>query len=399
MKKICLISPTPTHPTSAGNRARLLNLIEHLKVTYEVHFIHVLHEPGDERLMRRFWGDKVMFVKYQNPYYRNVQNNLLRRIKNKLNNTFLYTRIFPPFLLDARMKIDDWYDEGINSQVIDYVQAQHFDAVIVLYVFMSKIFDYLPPGIVKILDSQDVMSHRHTKLSKSGMKAQWFSTIPREEKKGVSRADIIMAIQEEEKNHFQKISNKQIITVGHPVQLKSNESPELGKRLLFVGSENEINVSGIKRFIEEIFPKLKKIFPEIVLNIAGNVCHKLGEYDYCVKLGFIENLEEMYNEGDIVIVPIWTGTGLKIKAIEAMGFSKPMVVTTAGAAGLPGIPNESYCLGKTNDEFASKIELLLTDIKFRNTVGKNAYQTAVEYNKSVFKDLDKALNNALSNSL
>lgn len=49
MKKILLVSPTPTHPQTAGNRTRVDGLLSGLReLGHDVYFCHIRSEPGDE---------------------------------------------------------------------------------------------------------------------------------------------------------------------------------------------------------------------------------------------------------------------------------------------------------------------------------------------------------------
>ncbi|MCI0616683.1 hypothetical protein L0244_27200, partial [bacterium] len=62
-KKILVISPIPTHPQNAGNRARVYSLLSNLRdMNHDVHFLHLKRELGDDKLMQEFWGDKFYSV-------------------------------------------------------------------------------------------------------------------------------------------------------------------------------------------------------------------------------------------------------------------------------------------------------------------------------------------------
>ena len=65
MRRILMISPVPTHPADAGNRARVLSLSTILReIGHDVYFMHVEQEAGDAQAMRTNWGDRYIPVEY-----------------------------------------------------------------------------------------------------------------------------------------------------------------------------------------------------------------------------------------------------------------------------------------------------------------------------------------------
>ena len=62
-KKILVISPTPSHPQSAGNRARIFSLIKNMQsMGHDVYFLFLAREHGDIEAMRRYWAEKFLDI-------------------------------------------------------------------------------------------------------------------------------------------------------------------------------------------------------------------------------------------------------------------------------------------------------------------------------------------------
>jgi len=68
--------------------------------------------------------------------------------------------------------------------------------------------------------------------------------------------------------------------------------------------------------------------------------------------GEMPNLKSIYDLSDIVINPLTIGTGLKIKSIEALGFSKALISTSVGADGLENGINSAFLLATMQMNFA-----------------------------------------------
>ncbi len=104
--------------------------------------------------------------------------------------------------------------------------------------------------------------------------------------------------------------------------------------LVFVGSENHLNTHGLLWFYRYVFvPYLRR--HGVRLAVAGRVCEKVDVEDALLsKLGFMNNLEELYSTTKLVVVPIFEGTGTAIKLHEALAAGRAVVSTPVGCRGI-----------------------------------------------------------------
>ena len=230
-------------------------------------------------------------------------------------------------------------------------------------------------------------------IKKNKQKPQWFSTTTKQENKGLSRADIVIAIQQKEADILTKrLKNTKVVTVGHLVLLYQFTQEKLHKKILFIGSKNPINVYGLDYFIKDVFPQIKLQFDDAQLILAGDICDVVESFDGCIKLGRVEDLKDAYELADLVINPILFGTGLKIKNIEALGYSKPLVTTTVGAEGIEnGAVDRAFLIADSPEEFVSHITKIFSDIELYKKLSKNAYNFAKEWNLNCLQTLGETL--------
>ena len=118
----------------------------------------------------------------------------------------------------------------------------------------------------------------------------------------------------------------------------------------------------------------------------------VDDFDGCLKLGQVEALEEAYALSDVIINPVYFGTGLKIKSIEALGYAKPLVTTPIGAEGLEAGANEAFLIADTADEFAQSIIEVFSDDQLREDLSNNAYDFAKQWNQICLEALMTLLN-------
>jgi glycosyltransferase involved in cell wall biosynthesis len=370
-KKILVISPTPTHPPNAGNRIRILNMVRCLADHgHDVHFLYTDQEMGNVEKMVEYWGERFNRVDYEKPKP-GKKDRLVKKLKKVFNKHHWYYS-----------GVDAHYNLRLDAEIRRLKAVHRFDAVLVEYIFQSKAFLNFGVNTLKVIDTHDVMTDRHMLFLKEGKQPAWYSTTRWQEKKGISRSDVIIAIQEREKEHFHRLApRKKVVTIGHIVHLKNSTSDAPRKKLLFVGSNNHSNYYGISDFIEKVFTNLRGAFPGLELIIAGNICAILPDgLDGIVKLGEVDELERVYELSDIVINPLTVGTGLKIKMIEAMGLSKIVISTGVGAEGIDG-REKSYLPAESRDDYLNQLKRLFEDKIYYLSVCSNARELAETYNR------------------
>jgi glycosyltransferase involved in cell wall biosynthesis len=288
--------------------------------------------------------------------------------------------------------VDYRYDKSLDDFLAVLSRKTRFDVVIVEYVFWSKALECFDGSVLKIIDTHDVFANRHLMYLQNREKYYGYSTSEKEEAKGLRRADVIIAIQQREKDYFSKITQKKTITVGHigPLErLAHKTSP--GKTILFVGSRAGHNIHGIRHFIGEVFPRIRGTIPDLQLVVVGEVCRSINNCDGCIKLGEVEDLKPIYEKADVVINPSHFGTGLSIKTIEALGYSKPVVTTSIGSKGLMDWVNKAFLVADAPEDFSRSVLKVLGDDTLADRLSKNAYEFAKGWNEANVTELAHVL--------
>ncbi len=142
--------------------------------------------------------------------------------------------------------------------------------------------------------------------------------------------------------------------------------------LLFVGAYNwAVNVEAVKWFCENVMCKLENY--NVRFNIAGFQMEKLiddgwvGDYSNVRVLGTVDNLAETYKMVDVVVEPILTGSGMKVKTAEALMHGKEIIGTDEALVGYDELKDD-VCL--TGNDFIKKI-VQFTERRPQKFVQKN----------------------------
>jgi GT2 family glycosyltransferase/glycosyltransferase involved in cell wall biosynthesis len=136
--------------------------------------------------------------------------------------------------------------------------------------------------------------------------------------------------------------------------------------LLFIGGFNHPpNVDGLNWFLDDVFPGVLSSIPDIRLYIVGSQMPaeiKQRASDNVVVKGFLsdEELDELYKQVMLSVVPLRFGAGVKGKVLDALDRGVPIVTTDIGAEGIPGA-NELMKLSDEPEVMAQHIVSLYGD--------------------------------------
>ena len=353
-----------------------------------VHFCHIAAEMGDTRAMEEMVGERFHHFQYD--------GIRARAHRLRLWNEFLPVRAYNRMMRCLRLprldfgfrrmgrRVDDWYDPEL-SDFLRGLQARHrFEVVIVAYVFFSKALEVFPPGVLRILDTVEKFTGR------SRVGEHYLSW--RQERRGLRRADRVLAIQQREAEHFQSmVSPSKVFVVGHIVEGHESCKDHATPSLLFLGSGNDANRDGIQFFLHEIWPRIKIEVPDVQLLIAGKVGDSVAPSAGIERMGVVENVAGIMQRAAVVICPLRFGTGVKTKVIEALAAGKAVAATSVGAEGLENGKGRALLVSDDPTEFARNVVLLVRDPERRRSLGQGALMLIDELNRASRSQLAAAL--------
>lgn len=160
-------------------------------------------------------------------------------------------------------------------------------------------------------------------------------------------------------------------------------SDEKKINILFFGALwRPVNEEAIIYFIEQIFPILEsKINLQFV--IAGSKpSSKIKEYssNKIIITGFVENISDLYSRTHITIAPLLSGSGIKGKVIQSLGFGVPVVATPVGAEGIDLGIDDGLIVCNQEIEFANNIMGYGFDEDYRKKIFKQKTKIQGKYN-------------------
>lgn len=138
------------------------------------------------------------------------------------------------------------------------------------------------------------------------------------------------------------------------------------------------NKEGLEWFIDEIWPDIEKLNSELRFYVAGKSMPQ-HFYDYdsdnLVVEGEVFDAVEFMNSKAIMIVPLLSGSGMRVKIIEGMAMKKCVIATSYAAEGLNCEHGKDILIANTADEFYRCILQCVTHPNLWREIGENARKT------------------------
>ncbi len=166
-----------------------------------------------------------------------------------------------------------------------------------------------------------------------------------------------------------------------PVEDTIIPAPIASIDIVFLGNLNaENNVAGVTWFLTDVLPLIQQRLPEVTVLIAGfkpvdrlvQICERTAGVS--LKIDPV-SASDIYQSGKVLINPILTGSGVKIKSIEMLQFGKPIVSTSEGVSGLPPAVKPYFRIANEPIAFADEILELLTTTCAAPTIDRQLLQS------------------------
>jgi glycosyltransferase involved in cell wall biosynthesis len=149
--------------------------------------------------------------------------------------------------------------------------------------------------------------------------------------------------------------------------------------ILFLGSfRHTPNQVAIEWFTREVLPLVRARVPEAKLLLAGSdppPRHAFPDDGQSIELlGFVEDIQSLFSECAVFVCPIRSGSGVRVKLLEAFASGIPVVSTRLGAEGLARTDGEFCALADDPAGFAESVVRLLEDPKAAAEMAARARQ-------------------------
>ena len=190
--------------------------------------------------------------------------------------------------------------------------------------------------------------------------------IARLEKRLLSEVDMLVPISSGDKEGFDSLGHDlpvRIIPTGIGISSYPLNEKEDRILLFFIGALDwGPNQEGLDWFFRDVWPEIRCRWPALAFHLAGrnpDYYFKDRDLPEQVRLeGEVEDAKAFFHRHTVMIVPLLTGSGIRIKILEAMAMGKTVISTSMGASGLQARDGEHLFLADTPADFIRVLEHL-----------------------------------------
>jgi glycosyltransferase involved in cell wall biosynthesis len=338
------------------------------------------------------------------------------KAKTKIEGVFLDTRVnvidaFSALVTSDSYNISRFFSPDFNKRLIELLQEEDYDIVHLESLFMTPYIGTIRShSTAKIILRSHNLEHliweRLANSTGNSAKRVYLkhlaSKLKKYELRTINEVDGIAAISQEDTDRFRTLNcSKPLITIPFGIDIenyKIRSSESIKKNRLFhIGAMNwEPNKEAVNWFIDSIFPKVKHL--DLEVHLAGrNMPSYLTKMqdDKLFIHGEVESAQDFMNNNDIMIVPLLSGSGMRIKIIEGMAMGKAIITTSIGAEGIMITSNENIIIADSSKAFAEAIEDLIGNPEKIKSIGINARKLIEDHysNSSIMDELISFYNN------
>lgn len=211
--------------------------------------------------------------------------------------------------------------------------------------------------------------------------------LKRFELENIKKCDVLLPITDRDLRIFKSLGyvGNAVVT---PVGLNSRDyKPHLGDTkqpfsIGFIGALDWApNQEGLRWFLDKVWIPHIENWRDINFHIAGrNAPHWLRQLDLknVVFHGEVADSQRFMNEHSLSIVPLFSGSGIRVKILEAMMLGRVVLTTAMGLEGIPAQDGDTVLIANSEQEFVEKMQFCQKRPDLLRGIGERARQFAIE---------------------
>jgi polysaccharide biosynthesis protein PslH len=370
-------------PPNSGQAIRTLSIVQALASSgHELNFVSFAGRGHAETL------DPL------SSYCREI--DLMERELTNMSHGADYLRRGGCLLLLKPYSLERFRCEAMQARIQSQLSAWHFDLIVCdgLYALVNVPQTTIPIAL-NCHNVEYVIFKRYSQIERNVFKKCYAimeaHLMRNAERLSCRRASIAMACSYEDRDTLHQLHpNLRIVVVPNSVNTDSyspdgsvspgNTSPVL----LFQGAMDWYpNRDAVEFFVRTVLPLVRSECPTVKFIVAGrnpppDFVEKLCAFGGVEFTGTVPDMRPYLSAATIVVVPLRTGSGTRIKILEGCAAGKPVVSTSVGAEGLDLEAGKDIILADDPAEFARSVITLLRDPTRRDAIARSGRAVVVE---------------------
>ena len=372
--KVLQLSHKPPYPPKDGGCLAIDNISQGLinaGVELKILTIETTKHPFEEDRIPLEYLEKTGIVSV----FVDTKLNIVDAFSNLVTqDSYNITRFFTP---------------DFDHVLINELENKEYDIIHLESLFMTPYISTIRMHsdariVLRSHNLEYIIWERLSKQSGSVAKKTYLKLLAKQLKKYelnvLNLVDGIVPISKRDANDFIKLGASQpieIIPFGLDInKYKPAQSKNTSLDLFHLGSMDWApNLEGLDWFLENIWPVVHQQEPEAQLYLAGrDMPDRFFEVTSpkTVVVGEVEDAVKFIKSKSLMIVPLLSGGGIRVKIIEGMALGKAIISTSVGAEGIHYTHKKNIWIADTSEEFATAVSFFKSNPDKIIEMGNNA---------------------------
>ncbi len=284
--------------------------------------------------------------------------------------------------------------EAFNTKLINLLQRETFDIIqletLYLAPYVETIRLYSKAKVVmRAHNVEHEIWERITQNTGSNLRKLYLSYLTRKlrqyELDQFTAYDYLITLTDRDRKQFVDKGYHNGVSaapIGFDMNCYPYQKPKFGPSLSigFIGSLDWMpNVEGLNWFLENCWSEIHERWPKITLHIAGrNTPTSLLQLKLpgVVIHGEVPDAAEFINRHGVMIVPLFSGSGMRVKIVEGMMMGKVIISTSVGKEGIEVTDRQHILLAEDREQFIKAIKYCVEYPDSAMAIGLNAQKNA-----------------------
>jgi glycosyltransferase involved in cell wall biosynthesis len=316
-------------------------------------------------------------------------------LDNQVNAKDAFLNLFS----DVSYHIERFISKPFRDKLIELLQRDEYDVIQLETLYMAPYVE-----TIKLYTKAQIVMRAHNveheiweRISDNTrfFPKKWYLThlarkLREYEIAQLNEYDFLLALTDRDLKKFKKLGYRNG-AIASPIGLESSQyimhtrENSTGKplTLCFIGSLDWMpNIEGLHWFIHKVWPMLSSKYPEITLHVAGrNTPRTLSGASArnVVVHGEVPHASEFISRYDIMVVPLFSGSGMRVKILEGMALGKAIISTSLGKEGIDATDKEEIIVADDAKAFVRAIDYCVEHPDALDRIGENAREFVREH--------------------
>ncbi|HLF64510.1 MAG TPA: glycosyltransferase family 4 protein [Saprospiraceae bacterium] len=309
-------------------------------------------------------------------------------LDNSLNAVDAFLNLFS----DASYHVQRFDSRQFRDKLVEILSQNTYDVVQLETLYLAPYVD-----TIKQYSSAQIVMRAHNveheiweRISQNTQffPKKWYLThlakkLRNYEVANLNNYDFLLALTDRDLKMFKKLGYKNG-AMASPIGLETSkyivrkpEKPEdKSFSLCFIGSLDWMpNIEGLDWFLHKVWPMISRQYPEVTLHVAGrNTPRSLfsTSLKHVFIHGEVPNASEFISRYDAMVVPLFSGSGMRVKILEGMALGKVVISTSLGKEGIEARDKEEIIVADDATAFVHAIGYCLRQPDILEVIGENA---------------------------